>query len=277
VRSGLRSLLFVPGDDERKLSRAVESAADALILDLEDSVSPRAKPAAREQVLAFLAQPGTAVWPRPAFVRVNGVDTPWFRDDVDALIEAGVTAIMQPKSAARSVADWPAGVEVLALIETARGVEEALAVAETGCVRRLMLGSADLATELGIPLRDDEQALVYPRSRLAMCSAAAGIEGPVDVVSLAVRDLRLLRESAVRAKGLGFTGKACIHPAQVPPVNEIFTPAEAEVSWARGVLDAFDAAEASGAGVTVFGGQMVDAPVVTRAHRILAAMASANS
>jgi citrate lyase beta subunit len=140
-----------------------------------------------------------------------------------------------------------------------------------------MLGSADLAAELGIPLRDDERALVYPRSRLAMCSAAAGIEGPVDVVSLAVRDLRLLRESAVRAKGLGFTGKACIHPAQVSPVNEIFTPAEAEVSWARGVLDAFDAAEASGAGVTVFGGQMVDAPVVTRAHRILAAMASANS
>jgi citrate lyase subunit beta / citryl-CoA lyase len=270
VRSGLRSLLFVPGDDERKLSRAAESEADALILDLEDAVSPPAKPAAREQVLAFLGESGPAVRARQMMVRINGADTPWFRDDVDALLEAGVIAVMLPKSVLRTAAAVPPGLEVLALIETARGVEEALAVAETVIVRRLMLGSADLAADLGVPARDDEQELAYPRARLAMCSAAAGIEGPVDVVSLAVRELGPLRESAARAKSLGFTGKACIHPAQVAPVNEIFTPAAAEVSWAQGVLNAFDAAEAAGLAVTMFEGSMVDAPVVTRARRILA-------
>jgi citrate lyase subunit beta/citryl-CoA lyase len=270
VLSGLRSLLFVPGDDERKLSRAAESEADALILDLEDAVPSAAKSAAREQVLAFLAGRGPAFRPREAFVRVNAADTPWFRDDVDRLREAGVATVMLPKSTARTAAAVPGGLEVIALIETARGVEESLAVAETGVVRRLMLGSADLAAELGIPVRDDEKELIYPRSRLAMCSAAAGIEGPVDVVSLAVRELGSLRESALRAKSLGFTGKACIHPGQVATVNEVFSPTKAEVSWAHGVLAAFGAAEAAGSGVTVFEGRLVDAPAVYRARRVLA-------
>jgi citrate lyase subunit beta / citryl-CoA lyase len=267
---GLRSLLFVPGDDERKLSRAAESEADALILDLEDAVPSAAKKAARELVLAFLAGWGPAVRPRQALVRVNGPDTPWFHDDLDQLCEAGVTAVMLPKSTPRTVAAVPSDLEVIALIETARGVEESLAVAETGAVRRLMLGSADLAAELGIPLRDDERELSYPRSRLAMCSAAAGIEGPVDVVSLAVRELRPLRESALRAKSLGFTGKACIHPGQVATVNEVFSPTEPEISWAHGVLAAFGAAQVAGLGVTVFEGRLVDEPVVSRARRILA-------
>lgn len=268
--SGPRSLLFVPGGDERKLSRAVESEADALILDLEDAVPPAGKPAAREQVLAFLAERGAGVRPRQVFVRVNAVGTPWFGDDVEQLLEAGAAAIMLPKSTAHTAAAVPSSFEVIALIETARGVEEALAVSETRVVHRLMLGSADLAAELGIPVRDDEQEMIYPRSRLAMCSAAAGLEGPVDVVSLAVRELGALRESALRAKSLGFTGKACIHPAQVATVNEIFTPTKAEVSWAHGVLAAFAAAEAARSGVAVFEGRMVDAPVVSRARRILA-------
>jgi citrate lyase subunit beta/citryl-CoA lyase len=270
VLSGLRSLLFVPGDDERKLSRAAESEADALILDLEDAVPSAAKSAAREQVLAFLAGREPAFRPREAFVRVNAADTPWVRDDEDRLREAGVATVMLPKSTARTAAAVPGGLEVIALIETARGVEESLPVAETGAVRRLMLGSADLAAELGIPVRDDEKELSYPRSRLAMCSAAAGIEGPVDVVSLAVRELGSLRESALRAKSLGFTGKACIHPGQVATVNEVFSPTKAEVSWAHGVLAAFGAAEGAGSGVTVFEGRLVDAPAVSRARRILA-------
>jgi citrate lyase subunit beta/citryl-CoA lyase len=271
MRWGIRSLLFVPGDDERKLARAADTEADALILDLEDAVSPEHKEQARE----FVAQQvGAGLLESEIIVRINGAGTPWFEDDLAALTGAPV-AIMLPKATASMMVRVPEAFDLVGLIETASGVEEAVSVAAGAQTRRLMLGSADLAAELGIALTADESELHYPRARIAMGSAAAGIEPPIDVVHLDVRDPVGLRDSALRAKRLGFTGKACIHPRQVAVVNDAFTPTAAEVDRATEVVEAFDRAQSQGSGVTVLDGRLIDLPVVLRARRILQGVAIA--
>ena len=271
MRRGLRSLLFVPGDDERKLARAPDAGADALILDLEDAVSPERKQHARELVAQHVAA-GTLAG--EIIVRINAAGTPWFEDDLAALTDAPV-AIMLPKATASTVARVPVQFDLVGLIETASGVEEATSVAAGAQTCRLMLGSADLAAELGIALTADEGELQYPRARIAMGSAAAGIEPPIDVVHLDVRDPEGLRASALRAKQLGFTGKACIHPRQVAVVNDAFTPTADEVCRATEVLEAFERARSQGSGVTVLNGRLVDLPVVLRARRTLEVAAAA--
>jgi citrate lyase beta subunit len=273
VRRGIRSLLFVPGDDERKLARATDAEADALILDLEDAVSPEHKDQARGMVVQ---QVGGAVPGSEIIVRINGPGTPWFEDDLAALSGVPI-AILLPKATAATVARVPETVELIGLIETAAGVEEATAVAAGAGTRRLMLGSADLAAELGIALTADEGELHYPRARVAMSSAAGSIEPPIDVVYLDVRDLDGLRDSALRAKKLGFTGKACIHPRQVAVVNDVFTPTADEVHRAAEVVEAFEQAQLQGSGVTVLDGRLIDLPVVLRARRTLEVVAIAST
>ena len=273
MRRGMRSLLFVPGDDERKLERAADAEADALILDLEDAVSPERKEQARELVAQHV---GVGMGESEIIVRINGAGTPWFEGDIAALTGAPV-AIMLPKATSSTVARVPEAFDLVGLIETASGVEQANSVAAGAQTRRLMLGSADLAAELGIALTADEAELHYPRARIAMGSAAAGIEPPIDVVHLDIRDPDGLRDSALRAKQLGFTGKACIHPRQVAVVNDAFTPTADEVRRATELVEAFDRAQSQGSGVTVLGGRLVDLPVVLRARRTLEVVAMAPS
>ncbi|WP_197023339.1 HpcH/HpaI aldolase/citrate lyase family protein [Arthrobacter sp. MA-N2] len=267
MQRGIRSLLFVPADDERKLAKAATSAADAIVLDLEDAVGSDSKTLARRRAIEFLDQ-------RPAdlsvVVRINGTDTPWFVDDVAAIAGSRAAAIMLPKATAASLAKvGDPGLPVIALVETARGVEEAHLVAADPRVHRLMLGSADLAAELGIALCADESEMHYPRARLAMASAANEKESPIDVVHLAASDTVGLRLSAERGKSLGFTGKACIHPAQLKVVNEVFSPTAAEIRDAQAVVNSFTTARAEGRAVAVSDGRMIDLPVVRQAQRVL--------
>ena len=267
MQIGIRSLLFVPADDEHKLAKAAMSAADAIVLDLEDSVVCDSKTLARDRAIEFLVQ-------RPAdltvVVRINGADTPWFVDDLAALAGSSAAAVMLPKATMASLAKLGhPGLPVIALVETAQGVEEANLVAADPRVHRLMLGSADLAAELGIALRADETEMHYPRARLAMASAANEKESPIDVVHLALSDPDGLRLSAQRGKSLGFTGKACIHPAQLTVVNEVFSPTAAEIRDAQEVVKSFTAARTYGRAVAVSGGRMIDLPVVRQAQRVL--------
>jgi citrate lyase subunit beta/citryl-CoA lyase len=268
MREGLCTLLFVPADDTKKVKRALESGAHAVILDLEDAIAPQSKDEARRrarEILDARTSGGPAI-----IVRINAPDTGWGASDMEVLSGAVLDAIMVPKATPRMLGFLPQTCPpVIGLVETAEGVEEAQGVATDPRVVRLMLGSADLAADVGSELRADELDLLYPRSRVAMASAAAGIEGPIDVVHLDVTDEDGLIAASARSRSLGFTAKACIHPRQLSPVKEAFTPSEADVAYALAVVDAYERAQLTGSGVAMVGPKLVDLPVLRRAQRTL--------
>ncbi|GAA3228293.1 HpcH/HpaI aldolase/citrate lyase family protein [Dactylosporangium siamense] len=277
----MRSYLYVPGDAPQKLDKALTRGADALIVDLEDAVPAAGKSRARALVAEWLdALPAD----RPAiWVRVN--PGPTGEDDVRAvtgpnlagvcLAKAGsaaeVAAFGATIAAAEEACGRPVGsVAVVPLLESAAAVLGAPDIARAPRVARLQIGEADLRAELGVTLGPDERELLFVRSQIVLASAAAGIAPPVASVSTDYRDLAALRASTVAFRRLGFLGRACIHPAQVAVVNEVFTPTPEEVAEAADLVRRFDAALDSGAGVLVdVDGRMVDAAVVRAARRIV--------
>lgn len=259
-----RSWLFTPGDRPERFPKAVASGADAVILDLEDAVAPDAKPRARRSVLAWLAQ-GHRVW-----IRINDRRSGYWADDVGALASShGLLGVVLPKT--ESAADVEetaalAGVGVVALIETARGVENAGHIARAAGVVALALGSADLRLDAG--LGDDPLAWAYPRSRLVFAARAAGLKGPLDGPDMQLDDALITRVQAEQARAAGFGGKLCIHPRQVSAVNEAFGYTRGQAAWARAVVSA--AEHSHGAAVRV-GGEMIDRPRLELAKRIVTA------
>jgi citrate lyase subunit beta/citryl-CoA lyase len=260
----LRSLLFAPGSDARKLEKAFASAADGVVCDLEDAVAPADKEAAREVTAAAVA--GAADPAR--LVRVNGAGTDWFKDDLGLTATLDLDGIVLPKASPDAVdALGPDGPPVVAIVETALGLRQAFEIASRPRVAALLLGSVDLGAEVGLEPRADGQELLYARSKISFDSAAAGRRGPFDVVHLDFADTVGLEAQCRLARSLGFRGKASIHPAQIETINAVFSPSEQEVEWARSVVDAF---EGQSEGVLAVNGTMVDKPVVERARRILA-------
>lgn len=265
--SHLRSLLFAPGSDERKLTNALRSDADAAVADLEDAVVPAEKPAARTLVTRVLAE-----WPARGarFVRVNAPGTEWFDGDLAAVRELELDGIVVPKATPESVAELgAAGPPLLALVETAEGLRLAFETARTPRVAALALGAADLGAELGLEPRADGMEILFARSKVVIDSAAAGLRPPFDVVYLDVRDDAGLEAEARLARSLGFRGKVCIHPAQVPVVNRVFAPTPAELEWAQRVIEAYEEGRREGRGAVALDGAMVDLPIVERARRML--------
>lgn len=231
-----------------------------MIADLEDAVAPSGKAGARELVLEL----------RPPLVRINGVSTQWFADDLALVEELGPEAIVLPKATPEAVAALgPAGPPVIAIAETAAGVRAAYETACSPRVVALILGAVDLGAETGLEPRPDGLELLYMRSKLMIDSVAAGIRPPFDAVHLAVHDDEGLEEECRLVRSLGLRGKACIHPAQVPIVNRVFAPSGREVEWARRIVEAFERELEGGRGVFALDGEMVDLPVVERARRIL--------
>jgi citrate lyase subunit beta/citryl-CoA lyase len=266
---GVRSYLFVPATEPARIGKALASEAHAVIVDLEDAVAPGAKEEARRVVAERLRTP------RPRglqLVRVNGLDTAHARADFDALAGLAVDAIVVPKAEPQRVAALaPSGPPVVALVETARGLRRAFETAtRSSRVAALMLGVVDLAAELGATPGPDGRELLHARSALVVDSVAAGLGGPIDGPCTAISDADALRAETAAAKALGFAAKACIHPAQVPIVHAAFAPTPEELAWARRVVAAADDAEIDGRGAIAVDGQMVDAPVVARARRLLA-------
>lgn len=257
-----RAFLFVPGVRPDRFARAAASGGHP-VLDLEDAVAPADKAVAREAVATWLRDGHAAA------VRVNARGTEWFEDDVRA-VASHASAIVLPKTDAPedvAAVHRAAGreVAVVPLIETPGGVLRAAEIAGARGVVRLALGHLDLAVTLGVDPRSRD-ALFLTRSTLVLASAAAGLPGPVDGVTPEVRDTARVREDTAHARDLGLTARLCIHPDQVAPVEEVLRPTPEEIAWARSVVGAID----DGA-VTVLDGRMVDAPVVARARRILAA------
>lgn len=259
--SSARSLLFVPGHRPDRFGKAEASDAGLVVLDLEDAVGPDDKDQARESIRRWLDEGGEAV------VRINGVGTPWYEDDV-RMVRGRAAAIMVPKAEHRADLDElanSAGNPVLIpLIETAVGVEQAAQVCRATGVARPAFGSIDLAAQLGVDANSHD-ALRYARSAVVLAAAAAGCTPPIDGVTTALTDPQALRADIAHAVALGFTAKLCIHPSQVDAVNREFLPSEDEISWARATLGAVSAGA-----VTVHAGHMIDRPVLLRAESILA-------
>jgi citrate lyase subunit beta/citryl-CoA lyase len=280
----LRSMLFVPGDSEKKLAASARVPADALILDLEDSVDPARKAAARELVAAFLERRTTgAVW-----VRVNAVDDPEHELDLASIVPARPDGIVLPK--VRSPDDVTALAGRLEPLErragVARGATRILPIAtETAagvfalggyarCGPRLAAltwGAEDLAVALGAAANVDEHGEWLPPYQLArslclLAAAAAGVPA-LDTVCLDLRDEERLARQAAAARRDGFAGKLAIHPAQVDVLNRTFRPQGDEIAAAQRIVAAF--AAAPGAGVVALDGRMVDRPHLMRARRTL--------
>lgn len=278
----MRSWLFVPGNHERRLEKSKQTAADAVIVDLEDAVPAREKERAREMARAYLAARG----PASVFVRVNALTTRWCRDDVREVSAGRPDGIMLPKAdgvdAVAELDGWlsaheaeyglePGSIRIVPLIETALGLHRAYEIATASPrVICLAFGSLDFCTDVGIRPGEAELELLYARSRLAVASRAAGVGAPIDTVYADVRDGDGLARQATMAKNCGFGGKLCIHPDQVPVVNGIFSPTPAEMEEAGRIIAAYEAAETAGEGAIVIDGKMVDVPVVERARRIVA-------
>lgn len=260
--------LFVPGDDARKVARALAGEADAVIVDLEDSVAPERKEEAREVVRDRPCPRGAPL----VFLRINSPLTGEGRRDLDFLPEFEVDGIVVPKASEQALGELrSARVPVLALIETAEGLSQAGEIAARPEVARLLLGTIDLALELGLSGTDSDPVIDHARIELVLASARAGIQPPLDGVHPRLDDDAGIRREAWIARGFGMGGKACIHPAQLATVQEIFSPTEEELTWARQVVEASREGRAMGRGTVVLDGAMVDLPVARRAERILAA------
>jgi citrate lyase subunit beta/citryl-CoA lyase len=278
------------------VEKALASGADAVFLDLEDAVAPESKSGARGDVVLALRE---LDWGgRPTLFRANALDTRWFYRDVVEVVEGAgeaLDAVLVPKvnrpedlHAVAVLLDGielekdlePGKVELEAQIETAEGLTNVDAIARsTGRLRALHFGPGDFAASLGMPQTSigtrDEWDEAYPghrfgyvMQRIVVAARAAGLralDGPV----ADHRDEEGLREACRVARALGFDGKWCIHPAQVPVVNEVFSPTEYEVSWAKKVVGAYEEANAAGSGAISVDGQMVDAASIRMARRTL--------
>ena len=278
---------FVPGGNERFWTKALAGAADTLVIDLEDSVPTPRKPAARAAAIEWLADRGPlATTPgRETMVRVNAVATPWGREDVEAIAAAGPDSLMIPKVDGTADLDTVAGWLTVAgggaaitlfpvATETALGALNVHAVAAHPRVDGLCWGAEDLSAQLGATSSRRPDGSLRPlfetvRHLCLLGAAAAGVAA-VDAVFTDVRDLAGLRRECEDAAAMGFTGKITVHPDQVEVVNEAFTPTADALERAQALVDAFAVNESAGRSAFLFDGEMVDAPHLARARRLLA-------
>jgi citrate lyase subunit beta/citryl-CoA lyase len=263
-----RSVLFVPGNRPGLATKAPRSRPDAVVLDLEDAVPPAAKPDARGQVREAVAGLAGVV---PVCVRVNPPGTPWFADDVAGL-PAGLAAVVVPKleSAGQvaEVADALVDRAVVAGLETVHGVADAREVLRSPVVA-CYFGAEDYVADLGGMRTPGNAEVAWARAYVPLAARLAGVAA-FDMVTIDFGEADRFVAEAREARALGYAGKLCIHPAQVPLAAEAFRPSEDEVDTARRLLAAFDAA---GGDTIAFEGQMVDEVVAARARAVLASVA----
>jgi citrate lyase subunit beta / citryl-CoA lyase len=279
-----RSWMFVPGHNVKMVQKAFGSASDGLMLDIEDGVLPAFKPQARQVIAAEL--PKSPAGEQMRFVRVNAVTQADFEADIDALVGVNAAGLVLAKiespddvlqaaykvEALERKRSVKAPLKFIAAIESARGIIAAPAIAAASArIVALMLGAEDLARDVGLPAQRVAEAheMIYARSALVYAAAAARIQS-IDQVWPDLTDGEGLNADAAQARRLGFSGKAIIHPSQIEPVNNAFSPAPADLDFARRVIAAFDEAEAKGFGAVAFGGQLLDKPIIDRARAVLA-------
>lgn len=265
-----RSVLYIPASRERALDKARTLPADAIIFDLEDAVAPEEKPGARETLGAALAG---SYGDRARLVRINALDTAWGMEDVRAVQVMPCDGVLLPKVGRRADVDALAAalpdMPIWAMMETPAGVLNAGAIAGHPRLAGFVLGTNDLAKDLGARFRPDRLPLL---TALQTCLLAARDHGRlcIDGVYNAFRDRDGLRAECEQGRDLGFDGKTLIHPDQIEIANEVFAPSEADLDLARRQIEAFEAAKAAGQGVAVIDGRIVENLHVAQARAALA-------
>lgn len=281
----VRTALFVPGNRPDRVDKAVDTAADVVIIDLEDAVpysqKNETRPVVREKILKYHQ--------RPVFVRVNALNSEFFQDDLNAVLVKELACIMVPKvDAADQIQEInrrllkveenkgvrPGSVAIMPLIESALAVENVFQiVTQRTDPERLFtvaFGAADFALDMGFEITKTGEELCYPRARIAVACRAAGVAPPLDTpFMIDLKDFEALEADIKQARRYGFQGKLCIHPNQIDMCNRLFSPSKAEIQYARKVIQAFDAAEAGGSAAIQVEGKFIDYPVVERCRRIL--------
>ena len=285
----IRSFMFTPANHPRRVEKVFQIGADAVILDLEDAVAVAEKVGARDDVVAaFSGSQRDCLH----YVRINSVETEFWRDDIQATVGSWLDGVVVPKvesavallevERAIAEAEDKAGLEagcldILPIIETAKGVEAAAEIATAGSrIRRFAFGGGDYTLDLDYEWSADEDVLAYARARLSHASRLGGLLPPIDTVVLQINDDARFTASAQRGRKFGFGGKLCIHPSQVPLTNAIFSPSAEEIAHATAVVAAFEAAEASGSASIQLDGYFIDYPIVYKSQRILALAALLN-
>jgi len=281
----LRTALFVPGNRPERIDKAVGTAADAVIIDLEDSVpiseKHKTRCIVREKIEEFKG--------RKIAVRVNAVGTEFVQADLNEIVMKGLWGLMVPKVEGahhiekihRLLLDQeekkkikPGSIGLILLIETALAVEKIFEVISKKIKPKRFIivafGAADYALDMGIKLTKTGEELEYPRARIAVACRAAKMLPPLDTPFMVdLKDFLALEEDALRAKRLGFGGKLCIHPNQIEIICRVFSPTQDEIEYAKKVVNAFQDAEAKGLAAIQIDGKFIDYPVVEHSRRIL--------
>ena len=279
-----RSMLFLPGNNPNMLINGNCLGADAVIFDLEDAVSPAEKDAARilvRNTMKYMDFSGCEM-----IVRINSIDTPYWKKDVDEILPWKPQLLLLPKTGcARDVLEADAYISeveerlgmarntvgLMPLIETAMGVENAFAIASAcGRVQALFLGAEDLTADLRCKRTKQGREIEYARTRLVVAARAAGVD-VYDTPFTDVNDDEGIWTDAELAKALGFTGKASISPRHVEVINQVFSPTQKDIDYAYEVMDAIRLAKEQGKGAIALHGKMIDAPIVARAEQTIAA------
>ncbi len=278
-----RALLFMPGDDLRKIGKAAGLAVDSVIMDLEDGVAFNRKAEARQAVAQALTHLDFGRNER--LVRINPPSSTFEVDDLDAVLPAHPDGIVIPKVEAagqiqyicdiiarhEQAAGWaPGSIRVLAIVETARGVLNLREIAAADPrLDALMFGAEDLAGDIGAIRTPEGWEVFYARSAVVTAAAAFGLQA-IDTVFITLDNLDGLRRESQQALAMGYAGKMAIHPRQVPVITAVFTPSDAAVDAAQRLIAAHADHQAAGAGVFVWEGRMVDMPMIRAAERVLA-------
>lgn len=268
-----RSILFVPADDEKKVQRSATAGADAIILDLEDSVLPENKQRARELCKEYTRLKDEFI---QLMIRVNSPRTEWIQDDLDVLEQVRPDAILIPKCESiddigvveKTVKRWATknGFQLYPMIESPRGVLRAAEIATASkMITTLAFGAEDYCASMDIRRTNDESELIYARSAIVTAAKANDL-GAIDSPSLRLDDTEQLLQEVLRSRSLGFSGKFAIHPAQVPFINKTFSPNAEEVENARAILE-----YAEGSGQAVFGwkARMIDEAILRQMRSLL--------
>lgn len=258
--------LFVPANRPDRYAKAFAAGADAVIVDLEDAVSPDDKAAARHALADWCHTHQDMA--ATLIVRINDETTQWFDEDLALASAAGISRVMLPKvelasQIARVKAALAPGSAIIPIIETARGLLNVDAITVSAGVQRLAFGTLDYAVDVN--LSGDERGLLYPACRMALASRAAGLAAPIAGVTANLADDAALLSDLAFARACGFTAKLCIHPKQVALIRQALMPGAQEVEWARRVI----AAAGAGRGAVQVDGKMVDRPVLLKAQAIL--------
>jgi citrate lyase subunit beta / citryl-CoA lyase len=272
-----RSVLYMPASNARALEKARTLAADAFIFDLEDAVAPEAKVAARAQAITALKAGGYGN--KTLLIRVNGLGTAWFADDIAAAATSGAHGVLVPKieqagdltrvNAALASAQAPGGFRIWSMIETPRAILNLGGIAsQGGRLEALVAGFADLAKDLGTRDRQDRAPLLYALSGIVLAARAHGLIA-LDGVYPPFTDPDGCRTEAEQARDFGYDGKTLIHPSQIEIANSVFSPSAEEIAKAKEIVAVFDAAVSTGKGVAVLNGKMVEVLHAIQARALL--------